>query len=432
MGNIIDVKKNIRILFKAGVPVKLLADFYNINEHTVRRDLSEELEMSRDTPQEGLSVKKVTLLQIYAWLLVDALDCAIAIGTPEIVNMKKSIFSYLQLRDWVMYIEGVILYKKIAEGNNFSAGVSEGYRRLINDLCPSATTSEINAVKVLESFLIVMHKGKIPFPESMNSADFKKTLDAYITKELVSTNRYFDEIFIVWLDDMCQKYLEGEALAVIYAYYGIYRFTTDEVLEMYNISQDSFEKIKHRKMGRLKQVVKSHISDMVSDCVDTLKSYSLLTKKYMELEEKLESVTKQCIEAKEKLESQRIDLEKEVQSVMQKVIAVTESLTLQQQLMLRTNPEVKRIFTSYFPETFLGESDKVFLRRILSAPLGTLGLSVGACNRLYSCDIHSLGQLVACTEGELSWIGWEPSSSYITEIREIFQRAGLYFGMKIN
>ena len=174
-----ETKGAIEILFRNGIPSRLIAKHFKLDEMTVLKHRPEELGGGAANDQAAATEKKLRLLKLYAWLVADANECVAATGTPALLGMKSLLFDYLGLRDWEKIIDGALMFRNMDMRNIFTADVSKGYRSLIERLYPLPSRNK-SPRQYLYEMLKHMHANKIPFPQDMMEKSYRKCIQALL------------------------------------------------------------------------------------------------------------------------------------------------------------------------------------------------------------------------------------------------------------
>lgn len=219
----IDAEKrnDLNILFKYGIPIRVLELVFEASCSTIYNHLSLEEKKLSDEFQEIPAEKKLFLFKLYAWIIADEADCTISIGSNLTSKLSDGIYEYLKLKDWENILDGMKILANSFRENRFHESVTESYRKLINELFP--TNKERGSSKVLlKEMLTKMHREELSFPESNDigrpsQALSKIPLDLFNQEGFV---RYFDHNFVSFLN-FHMKDLDKKQELYVKAYFGI-------------------------------------------------------------------------------------------------------------------------------------------------------------------------------------------------------------------
>ena len=422
------MKNGVIALVKNSIPVRWIAEFYKLNWITLEKHVPKKiLEDARDF-KEPNNKKKLYLLKILAWMLADEQECAHEIGTPSIIEMKNIFYRKLHLAEKENFISGIIEYKNIAERNSFSEGVSEGHRKLIEAIYPSPKIKK-SAKICLEEILALMHKdGVFTVDEkdiSISHAD--KILQEYIQKMFASTkeNRYFDERFVAYLDELMDTMgLDFKKAEAIRSYFEIGGHTELTYCEKHGLVKQSMLNAKNSGMDFLQRRLNSPENNFLS-----LSAVSECISLRAELSE-----TQDTLRTNEDAWNQKVrTLTSEIVGFHNDFKLFVEYLQLGKNVSPAQTEKIMSVVHKVTPEAVievpLSEQDE-HIRKILRTPIYDLELSVRAYNCLKSKKINSLFELVQYAQEELMQIRFFGQKS-LSEIEQVLYEHGLWFCMDV-
>lgn len=405
-----DLRQDFLALFKARVPLNIIAQVFNVSIATVTKYVLlyvplTERENADDFTETGRDKQKLHLMQLYAWLLADERECIAAITTPLISVSKPFLYKYLQLKEWERYLEGVLSYKQISDQNFFTTDVPEGYRKLIEEIFPSPVTTA-TPKELLEHAFKLMHAEAINFPLEQDVNKPHRVLESYVQNYLFTTkgeNRFFDQKFVTQLATHMQQGLDSREKEITEVFFGISTDGFQEISERYDLQKERMRQLKNQSIKRLR-VIYRHFHNLFKQ-----------TPAYcIEMIEKKEQLEKEINSVKYDMSKQIVDLQREM-------LVLSEFINYG-----RDKDNALNIVDRILPkEGLLDEKTQ-----LLNTSIEDLDLSVRAFNCLKAQHINTLRDLVRFDKEDLIRIR-NFGQKTLTELEQFVSEQGLGFGMDV-
>lgn len=414
----IDTEKrnDLNILFKYGIPVRVLEIVFEASYSTIHKNLSLEEKKLSDEFQEIPAEKKLFLFKLYAWIIADEADCAISIGSNLTSKLSDGIYEYLKLKEWENILDGMKILSNSFRENRFHESVTESYRKLINELFPANKEKRSSKV-LLKEMMTKMHREELGFPEANDigrpsQALSKVPLDLFKQEGFV---RYFDHNFVSFLN-FHMKDLEKKQELYIKAHFGISDTNIALLSQRLGNTESTVNSIKSKALKLLRRSLEKITQNNLSFGV--LQSHANLAN-----QKELSKNQRDLNRIKEKAEKEIFLLKKNLFYVAEEL---SSNLTL--------SPKVEKIISTYKDPA---DSQRVFkidpeIEAMLDKKIEELDIST----RLFNClklegKIETVRGLVKYQAKDLMRIR-NFGKKCLAEIEMIFEKdfqGKIYLGM---